>query len=442
MNKRSTVLRVGREALSRAGAFYRSYLFPAIVIGATMFYLANILRSDMSMKDHATEWQRAYKIVMCIHGLALFNKVLEKRPLELRILFLNVVWLFLARCITEKYTLKVNDECWWAIVLLLSFASGYFLDKKRRELLLTCITLELVAVTAVWGAVAIVTAINRVSVVGFELIKILVRNIVPLDEYVQIYTYRTIISAYYFICAGMVLYKCILTKAVRWRVVAVIYLPLSFVAIALQDCQSISVCYCLLLGMFIFIAVFKRTLLGKLRRRRLVFSGCWLLCAVLLFASLGLCHNVFLERIGAHFEIPKPAASAASSAPAPVAASKVMTIAAIMPGPIDSRLITAEAVPTAQKNKASEPRTRGSLQSILSLSGRTSIWSATIPTLRDNKKMVIFGQPEAKAMKAINAHIVYETGKVRFDHMHNTLLQQLVVAGIPGLRTATCTAFA
>lgn len=439
MVKRGTALRVSRDALSRFGAFYRSYLFPAIIIGATMFYIAYYLRANMAIKEYATEWQRAYKIILCIHGLALFNKVLERQPLELRILLLNVVWLFLARCITGKYTFTLDDECWWAVMLLVLFASGYFLDKKRRELLLTCITLELVVVTAVWAVVAIVTAINRESVAGFELIRVWVRLLIPIDEYIEIYTYRTIISAYYFICVGLILYKCFFVKTVWWRVLAAVYFPLSFMGIALQDCRVISVCYCLLIGMPIVARIFKSAFLGKMRRQRVVFAGCWLVCVGLLFVSLGFCARVILDYAGTPLVIPTPAASSTPApkstegSPTSVVASRAVSATNVVARLVGSTATASASVKAVQGSQGEQSHVRGSWWDISRLSGRTQVWRATIPTLLDNKRMAIFGQSEKKAMKAINAHVVHDTEKkVTFGHMHNVLLQQLVVAGIPG----------
>lgn len=89
---------------------------------------------------------------------------------------------------------------------------------------------------------------------------------------------------------------------------------------------------------------------------------------------------------------------------------------------------------TQDHEKDVHPHGHNSWWSIVKLSGRTYIWAAIVPTMRDNPRMLLLGSSHAMGMQAINEHIVQEDGSdIVYAHMHNVYFEQLLYASLPGL---------
>lgn len=74
------------------------------------------------------------------------------------------------------------------------------------------------------------------------------------------------------------------------------------------------------------------------------------------------------------------------------------------------------------------------VSSNLTLTGRTDIWAAVVPAVRDDPSILLFGQRQRDTMTFINDYLKSHNPRVDYKpHMHNMFMQVLMLMGLPGL---------
>ncbi|NLO86679.1 MAG: O-antigen ligase family protein [Clostridiales bacterium] len=96
---------------------------------------------------------------------------------------------------------------------------------------------------------------------------------------------------------------------------------------------------------------------------------------------------------------------------------------------LTNKIAQNDDVAIGEANAVTIPRARSfQLKDFLSMGARTPIWKAAFEYLQSNPKTLLIGVPE-NVVSTIAYEAIYHTA----PHMHNSMIQILLLAGIPGL---------
>lgn len=397
----------------------RSVICPLLTCGLTIYLLAYYLCGWMMkrrIRHILVSWR---PVVLALLAVIILYALWKQRSTGTVLLTLNLLWLALTRLALGDNPLESKSICFLAFVLCGLFATSACLRRRERRWFLAIITLLLVAVLILWAAAGIITVLRGRPISRLRRIAVSYEDNIPPLVFVMFGKHhRNVSSAFFAIAAGLLFYwwlGCDRNTWQRrfWAVVTLTYLPFSFCAIALQRCRTIYVA-------FSFITVFAVVLLARERGyvsagRRLALAALFAATALmaLLYVSLGLCADALLKRSQAEVESKQAAALEQ----------------------VQREQEQAAVEPSQGTDPEPTPVRRGTVWNTFTFAGRTTIWQEVIPALCAHPEIALLGQSESTAMDVINERITWPYGLEHpvFLHMHNMFLQQLMLAGIPGL---------
>ena len=239
----------------------------------------------------------------------------------------------------------------------------------------------------------------------------------------------------------MLLYHCGKTNAFRWKGLTFLFLPLAFCAIAIQHSRSNYLAFALLLGL-ILVGSFT-----QLKRWPRGLAGnaaaiCTLVLSVtVVFMSMGAVSDGMSALSQAKQETPPAETRAGGEPDAEIEAPAVFSGSGNTPGDSPAPAVFSGSGNTPGDSPALTglSDTRNTIADSLTLTGRTEIWMAGLLTIRENPSIALTGQPVESIMTRVNQ--ILESITTRGDqivdhpytHMHNALMQQLMMSGVPGM---------
>ena len=389
-----------RAAQRKLRLSYQKYVLPAAAFAAALSIVAYVPLARM-FPEPQVRW--LYILGLFCSGLAALGLLFEKKCFPLRILTFYLAWLLLSRCLLGKAPFYYSPTFRLALMECAFFIGGACLPQKQRDALWKLVALELAAIMTVWALPGVVTAFTGHSLPGVEKIYLQTDKYVPSLVSLSFFHLHRNVSSMYFVCAaGMLLAAC--ARGGKWvRRLALLLLPLWYLTVALQHsrggCLAFSVLITLSLAAFL---LKKRKLSGTLPGKAAL--ACVLaLCLVLSYKSFNVCSELFVS-LSRQFR--EPVASAAAETAEGTALSDGSDG--------QSALVIADD--------------RSTLRDARTLTGRTGIWKAGLTAIRKDPRIALIGQEEETAMLAVNAEL-----RSYAEHMHNVLMEQLIVAGVPGM---------
>ncbi len=432
---------------SRADEFLSAVKVACVLYYVAYYLLVPIVFSKavgLSVEGDGEAVARAFELSLLlvegIHALALLGSVPKVKPPEFWVFLANAVWMLVSRFLLGvSVSSHFNDLVLFALFMFLIFATGISLTGAWRQRLLTSMMLEIVGATTVWSLAGLVTVVQGAYARGFEWITILPENGAARDLYITFFDInRNVTAPYFLVAVGLLINRCVGCRSrgqrSLWRAVAAFYIPLSCMAMALQDCRSAMVGLALLLSVTVacvgacwvkgqpnnharhMAAPKAGRLVSRYALRGIFLFVCM---AVVILGSNQFADTLFERAV-------EQASTRVDGSSHTVSVDDTFVSD-------DSGETSAFAL-TQDHEKEVHPLGHNSWWGIVKLSGRTYIWAAIIPTLRDNPRMLLLGSPPDIEMQAINEHVVREYGSsMTYPHMHNVYFQQLVCAGLPGL---------
>ena len=263
-------------------------------------------------------------------------------------------------------------------------------------------------ILALWALVGIGTALAGRPVAGMEGIGLATERAEDPLVYISFFGVHRNLTAACFVCAaGLLLYQCRRGSSRLWRALTAAYLPLAFCAVALQHSRSNYLALAVLMGLSLSYA------LGRLRRwpggaaGRAAALGVLAVSVLVIYMGMGAVSDGMMAL----------SRSLRENAPAPVAAAQE---------PADAAVGAEGSGKAADVMEIVDPRS--TIEDLGTLSGRLTIWRAALQSLGEKPSIALIGQPEKTMMDRTN-----EINGTSHVHMHNILVQQLMLAGIPGL---------
>lgn len=405
--------RLWKERILPGAAFF------AILYEFT-FYLVQPMLPEALFRPFTAVRPAAY---VC-EGLLLLGFVLS-RGRKRSFLLLNVCWLLLTRCFLGDLGSTALFSIQWAIVLVCFFHCFECLNKKQRDLLYTLITLELTCLLGLWALLGIATAITGHPIAGLKSICFSAEyeGTEPTLVFISFFGIHRNLSATYFVCAtGMLLYHCRKTNTSFWKGLTLLFLPLAYCAIAIQHSRSNYLAFAVLLGLILVNS------LAQLRRWPRGLAGnaaaiCTLVLSVaLVFVSMGTVSNGISALSQTMEETPSAETHAGGELDTESEAPVELSDSA---GAYTGGELNAENEVPAEIFDS-----RNTLEHSWTLTGRTEIWKTGLLTIWENPSIALIGLP----VESIMTRVVQIIDRpYTLTHMHNALMQQLMMSGIPGM---------
>ena len=407
MKESAADTRAGKSRLSSLKKAYTEVVFPAAAFFSALFFTGYYLFGLMVPRVVLRILQKMYPAAVLCHFVMLPGVLLGKKRFGQLMLLVNLGWVVLSRCLLKDYAFGVESASQWAMAFCCFYACVWVLEEKKRDLLVRLVTAEVVAVLTLWAVVGILTVLYGHSLPKFWGIALKMegprrKRLIALSFYGM---HRNK-SASFFVCgAGLCLYQCFKSRKVLWKLCTAIFLPLAYCTVVLQHGRSNYLAFSILIALTAVTLPWDR-LRWWGRPAGIVCEILAVgLCAAILFASFGKCSSG-LSQLALRIQTSAAQTEATESA-AP-------------------ETVTEPASPPQESIQIKD--NRDTLEDAKTLTGRVTVWKALLSSIREDPKIGLLGQSEEIMMERI-----CEKSKMHVYHMHNILLQQLALAGVPGM---------
>ena len=322
---------------------------------------------------------------------------IKKRTSIQIILFVNFLWMVFTRILHNDLTVTPHGVCYFTAMFFAFYACGILLKNQQREFFMDLVAVVIGGVLLLWGVIGFITALTGQPVRGFEMIRLLAEKTPALMTFISFYgTHRNISSTYFVIMMGIFIYQYVHHRTLFWKILAIVFVSIGYIMVAMQHSRS----------NYMAASIVLTVALGSMVLDKIAEKG-WHVPMVLIPVAGALCVfvfvigfykcNVFMEVFGIKFR-------------------EVWAVIADLTGLPKFNYVV----------KFTDPRNL-SLE-ITTLNRRTDIWRNAIPVLKQHPEILSIGRPENLIMETINERVLWR----KEPHMHNSLLQQLMVAGVPG----------
>ncbi|MBQ6395668.1 MAG: O-antigen ligase family protein [Atopobiaceae bacterium] len=398
----------------------RGRILPWVATAAAVFYVAFYISYHIFPRRSILNWTSIYRVVTVCCIVVCTWLLFERKSKAAWLPFLNVGWMAVSRMLLGDNPLQLKGVTNLTLVYCMFFAIGACMERKRRDLLMELVTLEVVAMLTTWAIIGIPTVITGRTTLTINRIALHVGRWQPLLVYVKFFDFHRNTSAAFFVWAtGMLLDQCARTRNsdgthgerwLFWRIVSAVFIPLAYLCVTFQHSRSNQLAFAVMSAIAIVAAIQDRfgtvpdpeaqpigepgetagiQRVGK-PRLGLVASACLaLVCGALVFSSFNPCGEAILN--------------ATSSLREEMGSEEMIDMA----DAFDERDI---------------------LHDMGTFSGRFGIWRTGLAVMADDPAILLRGSSQNTLMDQINMRLDSD-----FHHMHNMLMERLMSAGIPGL---------
>lgn len=387
-----------KKPMDSFGDLLAERFYPFLAAGGSLAFVLWYLNKYLLTSKEISAMKTLVTLLfigMTVVSLRLLRK---NRPAELRLLLQNACWIILSRLLLEKLNFAVDSENYWAVLYFCFFGVGIALKKGQRNVFLTVLTVIVCGTLLVWAAAAVLTVMRGVPLNGLKRLSdgIQLKREITILSVSFFNIHRNMTGIWFLMPICLMLYQCVRHRHWGWYVAAGVTIPLWYAAIALQHSRSTylasAICLALLMGRLAMRLIRKRSRAAGIIAAVVVTAG----FTVLLYQGFFGCSDLIAR--GSREPQPELIYTGADAAGVTETESADTSVH-------DSRSLATDA------------RT---------LTGRTSIWKAILPLLK-SKRQLVLGRPASVMMEAISEQLGWKVW-----HMHNTLLQQLLMAGVPG----------
>lgn len=377
---------------------FEERVYPFLTAGGSLAFLLWYLYKYMLTAKEISAMKTPVMLVFVGLTAASLRLLRGDRPVEHRLLLQNACWIILSRLLLRELDITIDSENYWAVLYFCLFGVGIVLKKRQRDVFLTVLTVIVCGTLLVWAVIAVLTVIKGAPLEG----------LMRLTDGIQLKSEKKILSVTFFnlhrnttgiwflMPIGLMLYQCVRRRQWGWYIAAGVTIPLWYAVMALQHCRSsqlsAAICLALLMGRLAMRMIQKRSRAAGIIAAAVVAAG----FTVFFYQGFSGCSDL----IARYSREPQPELVYSASASTGSAETE-----------------SADTSVHDSRSLADDART---------LTGRTLIWKAILPLLKSPKQLVL-GRSASTMMQAI----VEQLG-VKVWHMHNTLLQQLLMAGVPG----------
>ena len=326
--------------------------------------------------------------------------------LETKLVVWYAIWIFLSRLLnTDLYLQNELELVLSRVLCAVVLPLGMLLEEKERRVLLDVVIAAAGAYYFVAALLGLYAAIFGVYfyippehvVFGYDDNSVFYANFIYLIAWE---TNRTISAVWFYLAWCMMVYEFFRCENRLWRVPIVLAMFVFHLAIAFCQCRSIKLAFSVNVAMLL--------VLGGLRLLKTRSNAVKaLLLGLVALASLPLSYKSFDALTFCSAKI------------------------------YDAMDVQIERTSDAFMGEAYQERTqdgqsfsddRDLKASISNLSNRGEIYRSVLPTLRDDPLILLRGRYSMKIMDLPRQYLSYP-----YYHMHNFLLQVLMLAGLPGL---------
>ena len=356
---------------------------------------------------------------------ALFSRTGLPRERELRIYLAFLLWLLISRWLNRDFYLFADHSLFPNHLLVyLLLAVCLQLNSEQRQRLLLAVTVVFAGFFVLFSILSLFVALTgtyiRIPPENVWIRLLPSTTFRPLDP---LATHRLLMAALLYLAWSLLVYQMLRIRKKVWLLPLALGLLILHMTLTLCYSRTIQICFSLSCAMLMFLFLYRRKIRGV--KRVLVLVLIPLLCVPVVYKSFdvfGSLLGVLRSEIAPRFEESYQSRS-----------------------PLDPKLFGLEstlekAVAEPAAKPAAEPATGAdvfqdsrSISSNATLSGRTDIWLSTIPSVREQPSILLYGQPEKQIMLLPNKYF----HRPQFEtHMHNSLLQCFMLSGLPGLLLA------
>lgn len=413
--------------------------FAALLFGQILYYLC---RSMFPKINNSSALLAEAALILLSASVLWWAAGLRRADRSTRmggwLLLSNALWVGLTRFLLDVSFDEGIVTCSFYLLFFCGFCCGGIISREQRRRILSTLTLGFCPVLLIWGLVGAYAVWTRQYIRnkwflwgGIGLIK--ESQLVALRI---LFNHRNNSAFFYVIGIGLLLFQCRQSPKKRWRWMMAVCLPVFLLTLALQHSRSCWIAAGLCLSMNLGFLLQKR--LHRLWTRTAALFLTAAFGTVIIFSCFNPLSNFFVTCSNLAQSTGTEDASLTQTEealPAPETASPAVE-AASNPTPASHSTTASHPTPTADQGSAeaeapTEPPltaedVRDVLQDAKTLTLRTKIWAAVLPALEEDPSIALKGQQEKTMMNIINARLYYPV-----SHMHNMLLQQLMLSGVP-----------
>ena len=373
------------------------------------FFAAALLLFYMVCPVAPLRWNDLYVAygrgaIFAMAGIYFFVCRLRGR-LEVRLVVYYTIWVFLTRLLNTDYYLQNElDLVISRILCCVILPVGLLLEPRERLRLLDVVTVFaglFYFVTALLGLYSCVFGVN-LYIPPENVLFGIDDNSLFYTNYVYITAWQTIrnISAVWFYLAWcMMVYAFLRTRRIILRVPIVLAFFVFLLAIAFCRCRTVKLAVAFNVAMLLLI--WGQALL---RRKKTALRAALLIAAMLLS----------LPAVYKSFDLMTAGTAAVYNA-----------LDLDIERTVDAYMGAAYIEETKDGQNFEDPRSL--TDNLSNLSNRRGIYASVIPTLREDPLRLLIGKYSDKIMLIPHKYMNYP-----YFHMHNYLLQVLMLTGIPG----------
>ena len=337
--------------------------------------------------------------------------------IEIRLVGIFLTWVVITRVINGDRVLSGEYLFVLDLALMLPVMElGLVLDAAGRRRVLNWLSVILGVYFFALGVLCILAFLLHTEyinpITGAYLARIINPLTAPMAAVLD--TNPNIVAYWFMMPMLLMVYQYFAAARGLRRISAVIVFLASFAGVSLTRCRSVKLALSFSLAVLAVLLVLKlRKGKGKaLTAMLLVFA--FLLTLPGVYFGFDACH-IGLEHASAFLDESKEARASAAERESPAPLAYIAPLASFHPL-------------SAEKTEEAERQDDAITQLNRLSSGRIAIYRAAFQSIRENPRVLLFGSSGGSLMSRTN-ELLQDTKA----HVHNFLLQSLMLAGIPGL---------
>ena len=354
-------------------------------------------------------------------GVVLFLMTIRylppKRSFELKLMLQNVCWMVAAHILNGSTGWSYNSSVFWSLMMLAAFCAPYMLSQKERRILLNVLTVIVVLALTIWGSVNLILGFGLLPAES-GLVQLAAGDAGNRNPVCVFFAYykanRTVAATFFVIGIGLILNQCFKKKGLVWRILAIPFLPLCIVNIAMAKSRLNNAAAALCLAMAVGIG-----LRGVMRQ-----AGRILRNVLVILLSLALCVCFYMgfrllnSALSGFVSLPSRQETELTEEPE----SRETGVTVIVQASDDQWASTEAVQEQVIPEETAQPETETQWR-------RSDIWAIAPSAMGNGTAAIVFGQDDT----ALTAHLMEQGVPEDMSHMHNHLLQQFMVGGLPGM---------
>lgn len=396
----------------------------ALCLMITMYDMVIHMRSPLEIPM----WRTVLVLIVIAQFGVMCNLFHKKSGLPGRLMIGYLLWVIVTRMIVDGDNDRVlQGEICCAAEMCLVFLTGTLLEEKQRRTLLAWVTGLMTAVLLVWAICGFVLMLTDVEKIFFSPEHAVYfteekqqTGVLKTLQFFDIH--RNESSVWFMVTIWLLFAQCFRCEKKWWRIPMGIAITVMYVMVAVLHSRSVQVITAGGVAMLVMILLMDRMKKVKLLPRLAVIVLAALLCAAVTYKGYGVCNQLLGKA-------PEPSETQQEEQMAQSEDRITLTVPRLTASPAGKTVTTVLPVKLAAEQSQMTDN-RNFWKDLRTLTMRTEIWSAIAEAIKNNPKMLLFGQPESLIMENIREYGGLER---TVPHTHNGFTQVLMLSGVVGL---------